>query len=100
MRARSISASWGPYLAGQEVAWEIRTFFSDHLGTMREDPVTGSFNASAAQWLLREGLAMAPYVAAQGTQLGRAGRIYIDRDADGQVWVGGRSRTLFVGEAS
>ncbi len=82
------------------MAWEIRTFFSDHLGTMREDPVTGSFNASAAQWLLREGLAMAPYVAAQGTQLGRAGRIYIDRDADGQVWVGGRSRTLFVGEAS
>lgn len=89
----------GPHAEGAEVAWEIRTFFTDHLGTMREDPVTGSFNASAAQWLLREGLAQAPYVAAQGTQLGRVGRIYIDQDAAEQVWVGGASRTLFRGEA-
>ena len=87
----------GPHAEGHEVAWEIRTFFTDHLHTIREDPVTGSFNASAAQWLLREGLARAPWVAAQGTQLGGAGRIYLGQDDTGQVWVGGRSRTRFEG---
>lgn len=87
----------GPHAAGSEVAWEIRAFFSDQNGTLREDPVTGSLNASVAQWLLEAGLARAPYVAAQGTKLGRPGRIFIDRDDSGQVWVGGRSRTLFDG---
>ncbi len=89
----------GPYAAGHEVAWEIRTFFTDHLGVIREDPVTGSFNASAAQALLRDGLATAPYVAAQGTQLGRRGRIHVSQDGDGRVWIGGRSRIVFEGMA-
>ena len=50
-----------------------------------------------AQWLLGDGLATAPYVAAQGTQLGRRGRVYISRDQD-HIWVGGRSRTVVEGE--
>jgi len=29
------------------------------------------------------------YVASQGTVLGREGRVHVNRDADGQVWVGG-----------
>ena len=89
----------GPHAPGGEVAWEVRAFFSDHNGTLREDPVTGSLNASLAQWLLGEGLATASYVAAQGAQLGRAGRIYITQDEAGQVWVGGRSRTVVEGMA-
>ena len=87
----------GPYPEGSEVAWELRVFFSDHRGTILEDPVTGSFNASAAQWLLGSGRAQAPYVAAQGTRLGRAGRIRVDRDEDGTIWIGGESRTHFSG---
>ncbi len=87
----------GPYPEGSEVAFELRVFFSDHHGGLLEDPVTGSFNASAAQWLLGSGRAPSPYVAAQGTRLGRRGRIQVDRDGDGNVWIGGRTETFFSG---
>lgn len=88
----------GPYPAGSEVAFELRVLFSDQHGTILEDPVTGSFNASAAQWMLDSGRASAPYHAAQGARLGRSGRIRIDQDADGQVWIGGDAVTLFSGK--
>ena len=65
---------------------------------MREDPVTGSLNASLAQWLLATGRAAAPYVASQGTRLGRRGRVRIEHDADGTVWVGGANTTYIRGE--
>ena len=54
-----------------------------------EDPVTGSLNASLAQWLIEEKHMPERYVAAQGACLSRAGRVHIERDAAGQVWVGG-----------
>jgi len=50
--------------------------------------VTGSLNASLAQWLIGAGLAEASYVAAQGTALQRAGRVYLRRIGE-EVWVGG-----------
>ena len=87
----------GPHPEGSEVAFELRVFFSGQHGALLEDPVTGSFNASAAQWLLESGRAKSPYVAAQGTRLDRTGRIAIDRDGDGTVWIGGRTETLFSG---
>jgi predicted PhzF superfamily epimerase YddE/YHI9 len=62
-----------------------------------EDPVTGSLNASVAQWLISTGRIRAPYVASQGTAIGRAGRVLITQDADGTVWTGGRSSTLIRG---
>ena len=89
----------GPYPAGSAIAFELRAFFTDHQGAIREDPVTGSLNASTAQWLLATGRAEAPYIASQGTCLGRTGRVYIDRDASGTVWVGGKSSTMFSGQA-
>uniref|UniRef100_A0A831TF53 PhzF family phenazine biosynthesis protein n=1 Tax=Thermorudis peleae TaxID=1382356 RepID=A0A831TF53_9BACT len=88
----------GPYPPGSPVAFELRTFFSDHKGGIVEDPVTGSFNASAAQWLLASGRARVPYVASQGTRLGRSGRVVIDQDGEGTVWVGGKTTTCFAGE--
>lgn len=88
----------GPYPPGSECAWEVRAVFSDEQGAMREDPVTGSLNASLAQWLLASGRATAPYVASQGTRLGRRGRPRIDQDADGTVWVGGPTLTCITGE--
>ena len=87
----------GPYPPGRASAFELRALFTDHEGTIREDPVTGSLNASVAQWLLASGRARAPYVATQGGRLGRAGRIEVDRDADGTVWIGGSTCTLFEG---
>ncbi len=87
----------GPYPPGSPVAFELRAFFSDHKGGVVEDPVTGSLNASTAQWLLSSGRATAPYIASQGTRLNRSGRIFIDQDQAGRVWVGGRTSTLFSG---
>ena len=45
-----------------------------------------------------EGILAAPYVAAQGRELGRDGRVHVDRDADGQVWVGGAAEVVVAGE--
>jgi PhzF family phenazine biosynthesis protein len=88
----------GPHAPGGEAAFELRALFSDGQGGIVEDPVTGSLNASVAQWLFASGRADRAYVAAQGTRLGRTGRVRLERDADGQVWVGGRTMTLFAGQ--
>jgi PhzF family phenazine biosynthesis protein len=88
----------GPYPAGSPEAFEVRAFVPKD-GATTEDPVTGSLNASLAQWLLRTGRASAPYVASQGTALGRAGRVHISRDRDGTVWVGGGTITCVTGHA-
>lgn len=90
----------GPYPADSTVAFELRAFFSDHNGSIVEDPVTGSLNASTAQWLLSSGRAIAPYMASQGARLGRTGRIFIEQDRAGTVWIGGRTITLFSGVCS
>jgi PhzF family phenazine biosynthesis protein len=89
----------GLHPPGGDAAYEVRGFFTDADGHLREDPVTGSLNASLAQWLLDEEVVTAPYAARQGTRLGRAGRVLIDRDADGQVWVGGATTTHVLGAA-
>ena len=64
-----------------------------------EDPVTGSLNASLAQWLIAECLAPTRYLVAEGECLGRAGRVYIHQDGQGQVWVGGHTVTCIEGTA-
>jgi len=86
----------GLHPEGSPQAIEVRGFFPKD-GTLVEDPVTGSLNASLAQWLLGSGRLTAPYVAAQGTALGRAGRIHVDQDAAGTVWVGGDTVTVVGG---
>ncbi len=87
----------GPFPAGSECAFEVRAFFPVD-GRAVEDPVTGSFNASLAQWLLSSGRASAPYVASQGTAIGRRGRVHIEQDADGTVWVAGATSTRVAGQ--
>jgi PhzF family phenazine biosynthesis protein len=89
----------GPHPPGGDVGFEVRAFWHKD-GVTAEDPVTGSLNASLAQWLLGTGRASAPYVAAQGTALGRAGRVRISRDAAGTIWVGGGTITCVAGTAT
>ncbi|WP_287990023.1 PhzF family phenazine biosynthesis protein [Acidiphilium sp.] len=89
----------GPHEPGGAAAFEIRALFTNPEGVLVEDPVTGSLNASVGQWLFASGRANGAYVAAQGTRLGRAGRVHVEQDAAGQVWVGGAVRTLFAGHA-
>lgn len=75
---------------------EVRAFFRGPGGVGGEDPVTGSLNASLAGWLLESGRLAAPYVARQGTALGRTGRVYVSQDA-GQVWIAGATTTSIAG---
>lgn len=75
---------------------EVRAFTAA-IG-IAEDPVTGSLNASLAQWLIADGRMPGRYLASQGTCLGRAGQVHVERDAQGQVWVGGESVTCIEGQ--
>ena len=91
----------GPYSPGSganDCDFEVRAFFPKR-GSLTEDPVTGSLNASLGQWLTAAGHATAPYTAGQGTALGRDGRIHIERDsdADGTIRVGGDVVTCIQG---
>ena len=85
----------GPYPDGSPEALEVRAFSPQISGV--EDPVTGSLNASLGQWLLAAGRVTAPYVASQGTAMGRRGRVHVSQDPDGQVWVGGGTVTCVSG---
>lgn len=82
---------------GAEAAIELRAFTPVD-GLAWEDPVTGSLNASVAQWLLGSGRLSAPYVATQGGAIGRAGRVEISQDGDGTIWVGGATATIISGK--
>ncbi|WOJ96326.1 PhzF family phenazine biosynthesis protein [Congregibacter brevis] len=87
----------GAYPESAETDFEVRAFVPS-LG-VPEDPVTGSLNASIAQWLIREGRAPNNYVASQGTVIGRAGRIQVIGDQD-TVWIGGQTMTCIHGRAT
>ncbi len=86
----------GPHDAGHDAAFEVRAFIGRG---GYEDPVTGSLNASVAQWLIGAGLAKSSYVAAQGTALQRAGRVHLRKDGE-EVWVGGDVVDVIRGEVS
>jgi PhzF family phenazine biosynthesis protein len=82
---------------GSETVLEVRAFTPVN-GLSVEDPVTGSLQASVAQWLLGNGRLQAPYVASQGGAIGRAGRVHVS-EGDGEIWVGGRTETVIEGRA-
>lgn len=86
----------GQHPQGSDVAIEVRAFIGFN-GANVEDPVTGSLNASLAQWLLSTGKLSAPYVAAQGTAIGRRGRVHVSQEGD-QIWVAGGTHTLISGQ--
>ncbi len=71
---------------GAATQFEVRAFVPG-LG-VPEDAVTGSLNAGIAQWLIGAGLAPTQYLAAQGTALGRAGRVHVQQQG-GDIWIGG-----------
>lgn len=88
----------GPYPEGSDCAFEVRALFNDEHGQTVEDPVTGSLNASLAEWLISTGRAHAPYISSQGTLVGRKGRPRIAQDSDGAIWVGGDTLTCIDGK--
>lgn len=78
---------------GVDSDFEVRVF--DRL----EDPVTGSFNAGLAIWLIESGLAPEAYLVSQGTALGRAGRVHVRKQGD-HIWIGGRTRSIIAGKVA
>lgn len=86
----------GAYPEGSPHAFELRAFAP--AVNVPEDPVCGSMNASVAQWLTSTGQAPQHYTVSQGSRLHRAGEISITVE-DNTVWVGGATRTLFLGTA-
>ncbi|AZE54449.1 Phenazine biosynthesis protein PhzF like [Pseudomonas synxantha] len=84
--AVGVIAPCDPSTGAVDAQFEVRGFIAGDGAP--EDPATGSLNAGLAQWLLAEGLAPNRYVVSQGTAMGRAGRIHIERQGD-EVWVGG-----------
>ena len=91
--ARAFEATPAP--EADAIDLEVRFFANDV--QVSEDPITGSFNASLAQWLIADGHMPSSYTAAQGRCIGRAGRVAIARDAQGQVWVGGNTVNCISG---
>lgn len=86
-----IVAPWtGPQA---QADFEVRALTSD---LSAEDPVTGSLNASLAQWLIPAGLAPEKYTARQGTVIGHRGDISVER-IDGKIWVGGEVQKCIEG---
>jgi PhzF family phenazine biosynthesis protein len=87
----------GPYGAGagSGCQFELRAFAAP-IG-IAEDPVTGSLNASVAQWLMDQGVAPSNYLASQGARLGRAGRVSLAREGE-TLWVGGHSVSCIRGQ--
>ncbi len=75
---------------------EVRAFFPGS-GGFAEDPVTGSLNAALAQWLIGSGRAPERYIASQGLNLKRNGRVYIEQSGT-DIWVGGYSTTCVEGQ--
>jgi PhzF family phenazine biosynthesis protein len=94
-RFRDIGVA-GPHGASSDLDLEVRAFTSeDHA----EDPVTGSLNAALAQWLIPAGIMSPSYVAAQGTVLGRRGRVHVQQDG-ADIWIGGHTVVGITGSVA
>ncbi|MGJ4915939.1 PhzF family phenazine biosynthesis protein [Bradyrhizobium sp. HKCCYLRH2060] len=90
-----VVAPWDRAQDGTDADYEVRGF----MWGGGEDPVTGSLNASLAQWLIGAGIAPKQYVASQGTVLGRAGRVHVAQDGD-TIWIGGDVAPVMKGTIS
>ena len=88
---------WPGLEPDEPAQFEVRAFIPGE--SVKEDPVTGSLNAGLAQWLIGAGLAPPRYVASQGTALGRAGRVHVER-VEGDIWIGGNTVVCIEGRVT
>lgn len=84
--------------AGAECDFEVRMLAPS--SGMREDPITGSLNAALAHWLQAGGRLPANALVAQGTAIGRQGRVRIRALGDGKISIGGHTHILIEGSVS
>ena len=84
-----------PHPAGSECDYEVRMLAPS--SGMSEDPITGSLNAAIAKWLMHSGRMQKSYLVAQGTQIGRTGRVTVTPGGPETVWIGGEVHILIEG---
>lgn len=89
---------FAPHPNGSEIDFEVRLVAPS--GGMSEDPITGSLNAAIAKWMQASGRLLKPYRIAQGTSIGRLGRVAIKEDRDGIAWIGGQVHIIIDGHVS
>ena len=85
----------GAHPPGGECDHEVRMLAPS--SGMSEDPITGSLNAALACWQLAEGRLTGPRTVAQGTAIGRRGRVSVRPDGAGSAWIGGAVHVLIEG---
>ncbi len=78
-----------------EPLFEVRAFCCGN-GSCIEDPVTGSLNAGLAQWFIGAGMASDQYIVSQGTAVGRARRVFIQKEG-ANIWIGGHCSEIIEG---
>ena len=85
----------GQHPPGAECDHEVRMLAPS--SGMSEDPITGSLNAALACWQIAEGRLDGPRRIAQGTRIGRHGRVSVRPDGTGSAWIGGAVHVLIEG---
>jgi len=93
-------AVFGMARAAPDHALAVRAFCP--ADDIPEDPVTGSANAAIGAALHAAGRFPGPerYLASQGRELGRDGRVMVERDRAGAIWIGGRVQAVIAGSAT
>ena len=89
---------FAPHAAGNECDYEVRMLAPS--SGMSEDPITGSLNAAIAKWMLASGRLQKPYLVAQGTSIGRLGRVTVRASIDGAAWIGGQVHIVIEGHVN
>ncbi len=86
--------------AGTDHSRVVRAFCPADAASVPEDPVTGSANALIGAWLRQRSALpgrVGTYVASQGREVGRDGRVQVEVDAEGTVWIGGQVQPVIDG---
>ena len=90
----------GAHPSGHECQYEVRMLAPS--SGMSEDPITGSLNSALAHWFDKRNKLPDAMVVAQGTVIGRSGRVHVSRDAGNRdnILVGGHTHILVEGSVS
>lgn len=88
-------AVFGKHPEGAYAHYESRNLTPASL--MAEDPITGSMNAAIAVWLKSQGRLADDIVIAQGTAIGRKGRVFV-RNRGADVMIGGATTIVIEGQ--